>query len=190
MWLQSLDDCLVFVLLFAANIQERRKKIICIDVLKFVLRAQTIMCVSATDCPSWSEAACVWKLGSGSRPAAAPGSCPQQPRQGSSQEPGPAEAAHPATRPGQLSQSRFNSTNINAALAPWILMLIEDIFMLKRTKTAPAIASVTFLHDRRLITSRARCNRETSFQVWANFALQSIGNSFRHCFHPFLWVCV
>lgn len=191
MWLQSLADCLVFVLLFAANIRERRKKkIICIDVLTFVLFMQTIMCVSVTDCPSWFQAARVWKLGSGSRPAAASRSCTQQPRQRSSQESGPAEAAHPATRPGQLSQSPLNSPNINAALAPWILMLIKDLFMLKRTKTAPAIASLTILHDRRLITSRARCNRETSFQVCSNFALQSIWNSFRHRFHPFLWVCV
>lgn len=158
--------------------------------LKLVLFMQTMMRVSVTDCPSWFEAACVWKLGSGSRPAASSGSCTQQPRQRSSQEPGPAEAAHPAARPGQLSQSHFQSTNINAALAPSILMIMNDLFVLKRTKTAPVIASVTILHGRRLITSRARCNRETSFQVWSNFALHSIGNSFRHRFHPFLWVCV
>lgn len=193
MWLQSLDDCVWRLCCFLQQISKKegkKKKIICTEVLKWVLFMQTLMCVSVTDCPSWFEAACVWKLGSGSRPAAASGSCTQQPRQRCSQESGPAEAAHPATRPGQLSQSHFNSTNIHAALAPWILMLTEDLFLLKRTKTAPVIASLTILHDRRLITSRARCNRETSFQVWSNFALQGIGNSFRHRFHPFLWVCV
>lgn len=46
------------------------------------------------------------------------------------------------------------------------------------------IGSATFLHDRHLITSRARCNREASFQVWGNFALQSIGNSFPASFSP------
>lgn len=62
--------------------------------------------------------------------------------------------------------------------------------MLTRTKTIPVIGSVTIIHDHHLITSRARSNKGTSFQVWYNFYLQCIKNFFWHCFHVFLCVCV